>query len=138
MRGTDDFDVWQNPEAARARIQEQLEQAQRAAVKATAVRDQIAAIRGTATSRDRAVTAVCDASGALLDLELADDVQDANPRALAQQIVATVREATAKAGAQAVAVAQEAFGEDSATANQLRAEVADREARREAPGISYT
>lgn len=72
------------------------EQAQKASELQSAIQD----MQGTATSPDRSVTVTVAASGAVVDLKLAPNAVRQSASALQQQIMATIREATANAAEQ--------------------------------------
>lgn len=85
--------------AARARARsEQLREstARRSRAKQWA-REQIASVRGTATSDDGLVAAAVDSDGTLLGLDLAPRTRGADPEGLARVITAVVRRAVADA-----------------------------------------
>ncbi len=60
-------------------------------------REQIASVRGTATSDDGLVAAAVDSDGTLLGLDLAPRTRGADPEGLARVITAVVRRAVADA-----------------------------------------
>lgn len=105
-------------------MNEQVQQAQRIAEQAQEFRAKADAVRGQEKSRDGYVTATVDTSGRLLDLVLSDRITDVSPRELAKLIVHTTHGAHARAGAQAIELANETFGEDSAVSAHLQEEVA--------------
>ncbi|WP_415139839.1 YbaB/EbfC family nucleoid-associated protein [Microbacterium sp.] len=80
-------------------------------------------MRGRAVSPRGDVTVVVDASGRLVDLALSERAGELRPADLARSIVDTANKARVRAGEQAVAVAVEAFGEDSGVVARLRSEV---------------
>ncbi|MFE1646752.1 YbaB/EbfC family nucleoid-associated protein [Microbacterium sp. P01] len=105
------------------RVQQQIADAQARAAKAQAMRSDIEAVRGVASSPRREVTITVDASGRLAGVELADSAYDLSARELGRLIVETSNDAQRKAGEQALALAAEAFGEDSSVVDHLRAEL---------------
>lgn len=86
--------------AASERIQEMLRRFEEQAQKASELQSAVQNLQGTATSPDRSVTVTVAASGALMDLKLAPNAVRQSASALQQQIMATIREATATAAEQ--------------------------------------
>lgn len=115
--------AFSDPDAAIAQVELDIRQAQERAARASEVRAAIDRIRGTAKSPRGEVTATADVSGRLTDLVLADDATDLRPADLARLIRETVAAAQQHAGAQAVAVADEEYGEGSAVSVHLREEI---------------
>lgn len=120
---TDTFD-WLDPIATRARIEQQVKDAERRAAQAVQVRDDIAAVRERAMSRGRDVAVTVDSSGRLADVKLTDAAFDRSPAALGALIVALAGDAQRAAGAKAVEIAADAFGEEDAAVEHLREEIA--------------
>ncbi|WP_417563877.1 YbaB/EbfC family nucleoid-associated protein [Microbacterium sp.] len=116
-------DFAEDPDVLIARVQEQVAQAQQRAQAAQQMRAEVEALRGTATSARREVSVTVDASGRLIDVDLADAALDLRARDLGRLIVATAGAAQRDAGEQAVAVASRAFGDDSPVVDRLRAEL---------------
>lgn len=123
--------------AAIARVEQQIADAQRAAERAKTFQAEVEAVRGTATSPRRDVTVVVDASGRLLDLQLAERAGDLHPRDLARVILETSAKARVAAGQQATEIAAQAFGEDSGVVAKLREEI-ERNAPSDSSGIAYS
>ena len=94
-----------------ARIDADIAGAERRLVEARAFRTEVDALRGTATSRDRAVSVTVDASGLVVDLALADPLPPA--RELQQLVLALVREAQQDVAQRATATAKDRFGASS-------------------------
>jgi DNA-binding protein YbaB len=117
---------WGSADDAIARVNQQIVEAQERAAKASEVRAEMDALRGTATSPRGEVVATADVSGRLVDLELTPDAIDRTPTALAALILATAKAAAAKAGQLAVEQAAAAFGEDSPVTEHLRTEIGER------------
>jgi hypothetical protein len=69
------------------------------------------------------VQVTVDAAGRLAGVELSDAAMELAPRALAQLLVETANAAQRDAGAKAVDIAAEAFGQESGVVDRLRAEV---------------
>lgn len=122
MRVSDFFAVG-DADAAIARVEDQIAQAQRRAVQARQLRADIDAVRGVAASPRREVTVTVDAAGRLADVDLADAAFDLSPRELGRLIVQTAGAAQRTAGEQALALTAEVFGEDSTVVDHLRAEL---------------
>ena len=120
---TDTFD-WSDPIATRARIEQQVRDAERRAAQAEQVRDDIAAVRERATSPGRDVAVTVDSSGRLAEVTLTDAASDRSPAALGALIVSLAGDAQRAAGAKAVEIAAEAFGADDAAVEHLREEIA--------------
>ncbi|MBB5152756.1 YbaB/EbfC family nucleoid-associated protein [Saccharopolyspora phatthalungensis] len=85
---------------ASERIQEMMRKFQEQAQKASELQSAMQDMRGTASSPDRSVTVTVAPSGALLDLRLAPNAVRQSASDLQQQIMATIREATANAAEQ--------------------------------------
>lgn len=115
-----------DPDAALARVQADVAAAQERAARAVEVQAQIAAVRGTGRSARGEVTVDVDASGMLRDLHLTDDALRRRPDELATLILDAARTAQRDAGARAVAVAADAWGEADPAVEHLRAEVQQR------------
>lgn len=120
---SDFFSANAETDLAIARIDEQIEQAQERARRASEVRQQIDALRGKAMSPRRELTVTVDAGGRLVAVDLTDDALRLSSRDLGLLIVETANAAQRQAGAQAVEVASEAFGENSGVVAHLRGEV---------------
>ncbi|OAN42090.1 YbaB/EbfC family nucleoid-associated protein [Microbacterium sp. H83] len=120
---TDTFD-WSDPVATRARIEQQVRDAERRAEQAAQVRDDIAAVREQASSPKRDVTVTVDSSGRLAAVALTDAAFDRSPAALGELIVSLAGDAQRAAGARAVEIAAEAFGAEDAAVEHLRDEIA--------------
>ncbi|MFF2054031.1 YbaB/EbfC family nucleoid-associated protein [Leifsonia sp. NPDC058194] len=120
---TDFFSADADADLAVARIEEQIAEAQERARRAGEVRQQIEALRGSATSPRRELTVTVDAGGRLLAVDLTDAAYRLAARDLGRLIVETANAAQRQAGAQAVAAASEAFGEESGIVAHLRDEV---------------
>jgi DNA-binding protein YbaB len=117
---------WGDPEAAIARVTEQIAEAQQRAVQAEQVRVDIDALRERASSPRREVTVTVDASGRFTDLELTRDAMSLAPDALARLIIQTTARAQRAAGERAIQIAADTFGADSPAVEHLRGEVATR------------
>ncbi|MGW4112061.1 YbaB/EbfC family nucleoid-associated protein [Actinosynnema sp. NPDC004786] len=81
----------------RAQVDELLADYRRSRDQLASVQRDLARVSGSATSPDGAVTAVVDARGTLVDLELADHAYRLRPAQLAQLVLRTAQEAVAKA-----------------------------------------
>jgi hypothetical protein len=117
------------------RLARDLEQAQRRAEAATAVRAEIEAIQERVSSPRRELSVVVDASGRLLDVGLTDEALRMSPAALGRLLVETAGRAQQAAGVRAGRIAADAFGEDDPAVAHLRGEIEARAARSD--GIEY-
>ena len=117
-------DRWGDPDAAIARVEAQVAQAQENARRAERLQAEIGSLSAIARSARGEVTATVGAAGRLVSLDLGDDAMELEPRALAHLITATVHEAHGRAAARAVEATAEAFGEDSPVTARLRDEAA--------------
>lgn len=117
---------WGDAEAAIARVNEQIAEAQQRAAQAERVREDIDGLRERATSPRRELTVTVDATGRFTDLKLTRDAMQLHPDALARLIVETAARAQRAAGERAIEIAAEAFGADSPAVEHLRGEVAAR------------
>lgn len=106
-----------------AKVQQQIDDAQRRAAKASAMRADVEAIRGTASSPKRELTVTVDAAGRLADVDLTDRALDLPPRDLGKLIVDTANRAQRAAGEKALALAADAFGDESPVVDRLRTEL---------------
>lgn len=114
------------PAEVRERVARQIEEAQQRAAAATGVRTEIESVRERASSPRRELTVTVDASGRLLDVELAVAAMDLDARALGRLIVETAGRAQRAAGERAAQIAAEAFGEDDPAVAHLRSEIEER------------
>lgn len=117
---------WGSPDAAMARIDEQIAEAQERAQRATQVRIEMDALRGQAISSRGEVRATVDVSGRLVDLVLTEDAVALRPADLSRMILETTAAAAVKASRLAVDLTADAFGETSAVTERLRAELVER------------
>ena len=118
--------AFHDPDAAIARIQRDIELAAERAERAQQVKAEIDAVRGRGRSPRGEVVVEVDASGMLRDVVLADGAMALRADELAGFIVDTARAAQRDAGAKAVAIAADSFGEDSPMTAHLRDEVEQR------------
>lgn len=112
-------------DAAIARVAEQIAAAQEQAQRGQQFQQDVAAVRATATSPRRELRVTVDASGRLLDTELADAAMELSASALSRLLVETARAAQREAGQEAVRIASDLFGEQSGATERLRAEIAE-------------
>jgi DNA-binding protein YbaB len=115
-----------DPDAALARVQADIQAAQERAEQAAQFKDSVDRLRGRARSPRGEVTVEVDTSGQLVDLRLSDDATDIVARDLSALILETVRHAARDAAQQTLAVTAETFGEQSPITEQMRAELAPR------------
>ncbi|WP_307313631.1 YbaB/EbfC family nucleoid-associated protein [Microbacterium sp. SORGH_AS_0421] len=113
-------------EAAIARIEQQVAEAQVRAAQAQQVQADTDAVRASATSPRREITVTVDAAGRLAGIRLADAAYDLRTDALEQLIVETAGRAQRLAGEQALEISRAAFGADSPIVERLAGEI-DRE-----------
>ncbi|KQX05413.1 MULTISPECIES: YbaB/EbfC family nucleoid-associated protein [unclassified Leifsonia] len=118
--------VWGDPDAAIARVNAQIAEAAERAERAEGVRRDIDALRVRATSPGGEVSVEVDATGRLTDIEFDSGTRSLRPDALAQAVLKAAASAQRQAGEAAVALAADAFGDDSEVTAHLRAEVEDR------------
>lgn len=114
---------YDDPDAALARVQQDIAQAQERAARAVEVKASIDRVRGRARSPRGEVTVEVDATGQLTDLVLDDEALTLRPADLATLIRETVKAAGRDAGRRAVAVTDDAYGEDSSISAHLRDEL---------------
>jgi DNA-binding protein YbaB len=84
----------------------------------------LAAVAGTATSRDGAVTVTVDQSGALRHLELTEHAEVLSRKELAATVLDTALQARREAASQAEAALVPVFGERSAAMEMFRSHLA--------------
>ena len=118
--------AFHDPDAAIAKIQRDIELAAERAERAQQVKVEIDAVRGRGRSPRGEVVVEVDASGMLRDVVLADGAMALRADELAGFIVDAARAAQRDAGAKAVAIAADSFGEDSPLTAHLRDEVEQR------------
>lgn len=118
--------AFHDPDAALAKVQQDVRAAQERAVRAEQVRAEIDAVRGRGRSPRGEVVVEVDASGRLHDVVLTDAAMALRADELSRHIVEAARSAQREAGGRAVAVMSEAFGDDSPLTEHLRAEVEQR------------
>ncbi len=128
---------WTDPDAALARVEDQIRQAELAAVKARELASAVQAQVGKASSPGREVQAAVNAGGVLTELTLTEKALEWDERALARAIKDTINAAHRKVGEQAVALAAEAYGEGAPITERLRAEAEARSAQPDEPTIGY-
>jgi len=114
---------YDDPDAAIARVQRDIAEAEARAQTAADVRASIDRVRGRARSPRGEVDVEADATGQITDLQLADAALLLRPQQLATLIRETIRAATAAAGRLAVTLTDDAYGEGSAYSARLRAEL---------------
>lgn len=129
--------LWDDPDAAIARVEDQIRAAQHQAAVARELESSMRAIVGRAGSPDRTVTAAVSASGIVTDLSLKEDALHQSASALARVIRDTINAAHRDVGAQAVALSEEAFGEESPVTARLREEAQARSSDPGQSGITY-
>jgi hypothetical protein len=118
--------VFDDPDAAIARVEDQIRAAQERAERAGQVRQRLDGLRGQARSRRGEVTALADVSGRLLDLSISEEGMRLGSRDLARVVVETARAASRDAGRQALSITAEAFGDESPVTEHLRGELIGR------------
>jgi DNA-binding protein YbaB len=118
-------DYLRDADAAIARVEQQIAAAQEQAERGRRFQEDVAAVRGSATSPRREVRVTVDASGRLLDVQLADAAAELALTDLSRLIVEAARAAQRDAGEQAVRVAADLFGEEAGATARLRAEIAE-------------
>ncbi|GAY11036.1 YbaB/EbfC family nucleoid-associated protein [Pseudonocardia sp. N23] len=91
------------------------------AARAEQASTEMAAVTGTARSRDGAVTVTVEPSGALLDVVFSPVASSITSERLAEQLLGAAAAARREAAAKAVEAAERLFGGDSATMDVLRA-----------------
>ena len=128
---------WGDEEAALATVNAQIDHAQKFAVEAQRVQQEIAAVVGRARSRDGLVTVTVSVSGQLTDLHISEDASEGSMAELAKTIRTTMAGAQARAGEQAVQLMGDAFGEDAPATARLRSELEQRAAPPEGRGLKY-
>jgi DNA-binding protein YbaB len=114
---------YDDPDAALARVQQDIAQAQARAERAVEVRASIDRVRGRARSPRGEVDVEVDATGQLTDLVIDDAAMSLRPAELATLIRETVKAAGRDAGRRAVAVTDDAYGEGSSISTHLRDEI---------------
>lgn len=118
--------AFHDPDAAIAKVQRDIELAAERAERAQQVKVEIDAVRGRGRSPRGEVVVEVDASGMLRDVRLTDDAMVLRADELSRFVLDAARAAQRDAGAQAVAIAEESFGEDSPMTAHLRGEVEQR------------
>jgi DNA-binding protein YbaB len=117
---------WGDPDAAIARVEQQVREATERAQRARQLAAQMQSLVGRASSRNGEVTAAVTSSGALTEFSLSERAMDLDARSLERLVLATVNAAQRKVGEQAVALTADAFGEDSPVTARMREEAATR------------
>jgi DNA-binding protein YbaB len=130
-------DLWTDPDAVLARVEDQIRQAEANAAKAQQLESDMKSLVGRAVSPGREVTAAVSASGLLVEFELTERALEWDARTLARNVRDTVNAAHRKVGEQAVALAAEAFGEESPVTARLRVEAEARSERPTEPDVGY-
>ena len=111
-----------SPEAQLAldRIDEQVADVQRRAERAARLRDEVDALRESATSTGREVSVEVDSLGRLVGIGFDAGAYNLPPRELGDVVMRTVAAARDRAGRAVMARVEDAFGADSETAAALR------------------
>ncbi|GIG23743.1 hypothetical protein Cch01nite_44670 [Cellulomonas chitinilytica] len=117
---------YDDPDVALARVAADIEAARQRAERAVEVKASIDRVRGRARSARGEVTVETDASGQVTDLVLEETALNLRAVDLAALIRQTIRAAAHDAGTRAVAVAEDAYGKDSAISAHLRDELETR------------
>lgn len=130
--------VWSDPDAVLAQVEQQIRGAQDHAAKAQQLEASMKSLVGRAVSPGREVTAGVSASGLLVELVLTERALEWDEKALAKHVMDTVNAAHRKLGEQAVALSAEVFGEESPVTARLRDEAEARSQKPVEPGIEYT
>lgn len=112
--------------ATSAMLHQQLSDAKGRLERVQSMRGDIDGIRVNRLSPRGEVTVSCDASGVLRTIDIGESAFDGRPSELGPLILRTIQEAQREAGNQAVAMAKEAFGDDSAIATLMEQEVTRR------------
>jgi len=136
MRTTGEPDNWEDAEAVKARLRQQVADAHQRASRAQEMRAEIDAVRGRGKSPRGEVIATSDAAGSLMDLKLTDEALEFSPHTLSQMIIAAAAQARREAGAKAVRITADAFGEDSSAVAMMQDEIDRRESARDT-GLQY-
>lgn len=123
MTDTSSPGMFSDPDAAIDRVQQQIVQAQETAKRAEQMRGEMDAVRGRAESPRGEVTATVEVTGRLSALDLTEAAQQLEPQELSRLILATITEAQRKAGAAALQLAADTFGEESGVTASLRGEL---------------
>ncbi|MFF1530860.1 YbaB/EbfC family nucleoid-associated protein [Cellulomonas sp. NPDC058312] len=118
--------MFDDPDAALARVQADIRAAQERAEQAADFQEVVGRVRGHARSPRGEVTVEVDTTGQLVNLQLADAATDIVARDLSGLILDTVRAAAKDAARQTLAVTAETFGEQSPVTGAMRAELAPR------------
>lgn len=83
------------------------------------MQDELAELRATATSPDKAVTVVAGPGGAVLDVTFTEDALRQSPAALSAAVMATLGQAVAAAARQQAAIVEEHVGGDMNLVDQV-------------------
>ncbi|MET0783058.1 YbaB/EbfC family nucleoid-associated protein [Leifsonia flava] len=118
--------IWGDPDAAIARVNAQIAEAAERAERAEDVRRDVDALRARASSPGGEVTVEVDATGRLTNIEFESAARTLRSDALSQAVLKAAASAQRQAGDRAVAIAADAFGEESEVTAHLRAEVEER------------
>jgi hypothetical protein len=118
--------AFHDPDEALVRIQRDIASAKERAERAQEVRARIDTVRGVGRSPRGELLVEVDASGMLRDVTLTEAAMALQADDLSQLIKDAAQTAQRDAGSRTVALAQDAFGEESAMVAHLRSEVEQR------------
>lgn len=115
--------MYQDAEQTLATIRRDASAAVERAAAATRFRRDVDSTQGSARSRDRTIRATVDASGMVVDLEIADSALSRRGRDLAADIRRTIYDAQQDASRQVVELSVSTFGETSPVTDRMKAEL---------------
>lgn len=106
--------MFTDPEAMRERVARQMEEAHERAANAAALTERLKQIHVDVDSKRREVSLQVNASGLLTDLKFGPAATELSLEAIASLVLETYQNAQRQAAQQAVALTEEAMGEDIA------------------------
>lgn len=115
-----------DPEAAIARVEQQIQQAEARAATATRLRQDLEAVRSSASNRENDITATVDPTGRLVDLVIKDSALELSGADLTRTILELTRRAGRQAAEASLALSADAFGAEDGLTKRLRGELEDR------------
>jgi len=128
LNAVDEVQAW--VEEACANIDAQMAEAQRKAVAAAKMAEDMERVVGQARSRRGEVAVATDASGRVIDLRLTDEAMRYRSNDLARMLLETIEQARRDSSRQALDLARDTLGEDSLTFARIAADLGGTEGGR--------
>jgi DNA-binding protein YbaB len=119
MSGVSDAGAFLNPDASRDYLRTWREDAERKAERASAMAAQIEQLRTSAKDGNNLAEVTVDSAGVLVDLVLSERIRHFEPQVVARAVMSALRGARTRTAEQAQAIAVEALGPESTSAQVI-------------------